>query len=72
MAGRLSTQSCWAGLGLFEGRPRRSVSSDALNGSPVHALYMVRNRPKWREMLDVQGATTTAALNARKLLFQPH
>ena len=54
---RPPAQPCWAedpqpnhvGLGLFKGRPRRSASSDAPNGSPIHTLYMVKGHPKSKE-----------------------
>ena len=46
MARGLPAQPCWAGPGLFKRRSRRSVSSDASNGSPTHALHIVGNRPK--------------------------
>ena len=46
MARGLPAQPCWAGPGLFKRRPRRSVSSDAPNGSPIHTLNMVKGHPK--------------------------
>ena len=72
MARGLPAQPCWAGRVCLRGI-RGGVSPQThqmgIQRTPFTWWEIVPNRG---EMLDAQGATTTAALNARKLLFQPH
>ena len=67
MAGRLSAQSYWAGL--VKGRPRRSVSLDEQNGSPTHALYTVRNCPKWKENARRSGGNHNCRIKCKEATF---
>ena len=69
MARGLPAQPCWAGLGSFKRRPRRIVSSDAPNGSPIHPLNMVKGHPKSKENARRSGGNHNCRIKCKGATF---
>ena len=51
------------------GRPRRSASSNAPNGSPIHTLYMVKGHPKSKENARRSGGNHNCRIKCKEATF---
>ena len=67
--GQRTPQPNHVGPGLLKGRPRRSTSSDASNGSPIHTLYMVKGHPKSRENAGRSGGNHNCRIKCKEATF---
>ena len=67
--GQRTPQPNHVGPGLLKGRPRRSASSDAPNGSPIYTLYMVKGHPKSKEKARRSGGNHNYCIKCKEATF---